>query len=332
MPGKLDTLLRVWLWVVFAYFAWTAYLIGWTDFYAAGGDEFAVGSWAARTRYAGTGLNAVLHLNLSGIAQAVGPLIFLVFVTAVLWPGRRIVNDRFDLFALVAILTGLSLYTFVLIDKPTNYYHSRYYLPVIVPLMFLYAVKSLRGAPGWLFAAITVGTIAISLPFAYQLVSKPPFQNRYDLIEHAESVIPRNAAVLAWGNKGRPFHLMWANVIKYHTGSDYLFIGEDDAKALGWIEQFRCVAEQRPVYVISDRRVDHYLGVAPTREFVHEDRHYPARIPYYPLKPAGMKYQFFYYRIDAGDYPLPVRGAPGPGRESGASAADQRFDCTRSVR
>ncbi len=53
------------------------------------------------------------------------------------WRSDRVCASGRRCFLLAGVLLSLSIYTFMLVDTPFNYYASRYFIPVLVPAAML---------------------------------------------------------------------------------------------------------------------------------------------------------------------------------------------------
>lgn len=304
LEPALEPALRLWFLAILGWFTWTAYRLGWTDHYQVAGQAYAKASWSLRLDYAGTGWGAVSHLNLVSIALGTGIALFVVFVVLVLWPRHRLVRDTFDLIALVGILSTLSLYTFLLFDMPTNYYYSRYFLPVLVPLVMLYALRRLGSARPWLFVGVMVLSLAFAARYTPLLVREPAYQGRVDMARWMKGVIPEGSVVFVAGEPQRELRLLLPMLIHYDLRSSYMYLGPELHAFPGrfWINHQRIAPSAGPVFVVTGSPLPHPLPPAlPAYEevgtYTLRDRFYPLGTEY-PRRSNEVERSFYVYRFE----------------------------------
>jgi len=118
------------------------YLIGWTEYFKpASISEF--NSWSARGAYINRGLFSILHLSLVNMVFASAFFGFIGFVMA---PWIKEFDGRLKLLWLLtcAFVVVFGLYR---PDITNNYYSSRYFYPILVPCLLIFAAFLMAQMP-----------------------------------------------------------------------------------------------------------------------------------------------------------------------------------------
>lgn len=189
MPARLRAWLASWLleanrfaWAsraaaaaVIGLWAVQAHELGWTRRLIGSGSSAS--AWAERDHYAGLGWASLHHLSAVNIARSVAVLpLLLVLLAALTWPRTVHRQGLAARCVVLAALAALGLYSFIVKDIPFNFYGSRYFLPLVVPLVML-AFGVVLAA--WRPAAALVVALAVLGIAGYQtlgLVADPAHQ------------------------------------------------------------------------------------------------------------------------------------------------------------
>ena len=174
-PRRFSLLSRLAVVGVCALWFYQAYMLGWThDLVGTVGSESA---WGERDRYAAHGFASLQHLSAVNLARSVMTLpLIVLLVYGLLWPTqvhRRGLGAR---CVFLAALASLGIYSVIVKDVPFNFYGSRYFLPLAVPLVML-AFGTI--VAGWARMAGCVAFLLVALAggyHAYGLVIDPPYQ------------------------------------------------------------------------------------------------------------------------------------------------------------
>jgi len=158
------------LWVVQAHeLGWTRRLVG-----SVAGSS----AWSERDRYANLGWASLHHLSAVNIGRSVMVVpLLLVLLAALVWPRSLHRQGPAARCVLLAALASLGLYSFIVKDVPFNFYGSRYFLPLVVPLTMLAFGLVLAG---WNKVLATVAALAVLGAAGYHtlgLVAEPAHQN-----------------------------------------------------------------------------------------------------------------------------------------------------------
>lgn len=132
------------------------YLIGWTEYFKP--DSLSeLSSWSARVAYINRGLYSLLHLSLVHIVFASAFLGLLGFAVA---PWLKEFDGRLKLLWLFAcaFVVVLGLYR---PDITNNYYASRYFYPILVPCLLIFAAFLMAQMPRWRVAVVPVLIISV---------------------------------------------------------------------------------------------------------------------------------------------------------------------------
>lgn len=156
---------------------WTvqAYELGWT--HRLIGTVAGSSAWTERNHYAALGWASLHHLSAVNIARSVAVLPLLVVVlSALAWPRQVHRQGMGTRCVLLAALAALGLYSFVVKDIPFNFYGSRYFLPLVVPLVMLGFGAVLAGWRQGLAAAVALAVLAGAGYHTLGLVADPAHQ------------------------------------------------------------------------------------------------------------------------------------------------------------
>ena len=159
-------------------------------------DKFAIkqgidaGTWNLRSDYINKGIKAVSHLNLVNISRAVG-IIGMLFFVAIPFLSYKL-SDVAKTFYYIS-LYGMIVFTVLQMDTPSNYYCSRYFVPVLIPMIVLTLVCSLNKKI-WSIYFIIV-TLLYNHHFWPAFLMGGPKVGQYELLQDALEAIPENAIV-----------------------------------------------------------------------------------------------------------------------------------------
>lgn len=193
-------IIRIWTILILTYTAYKGYILGWTKIMIPSEiSEF--NSWSARTAYANKGLEALLHLNIISILMATSLIVVPVILYIFVFKSKTIFNNNIYISLSYATLTVISIYTFMRIDTTNNYYGSRYFLPILVPLLItLFAIVLSKVNSKILLTLTFVAVITFNFYYDLSLFKKPVFQNRFQVIKEIANNIPAGSYVFLNGD------------------------------------------------------------------------------------------------------------------------------------
>lgn len=172
---------------VFLYAMYKARILATSRLYSFDGDG---GSWNMRNGYMGT-FDAWLHLNFTNISRSVG---HIAFFSVLAFPFFRKKMSEFGYLLYFIIVYSLLYHCIVMLDTPFNYYASRYFYPVITPLVLITFVEIDLKKPFYITTlVVSLAYYALFLP---AFVKGAPFVGKYQMLEETMDVIPENAVVL----------------------------------------------------------------------------------------------------------------------------------------
>lgn len=298
--ARLPWLAPLLLGATLAYSAWHGIALGW-------GNVAAAVPWKAG--YAGRGVLSLAHLSVVSVALALGITFFVVLVGLVLCRPRAVVRDELDLWLVIGALAALAAHVVINPDLRENYYHSRYFLPMVVPFALLYV---LRRAAAWrdrYFCLLVLPVLLFDVVFSGFLLSAPPLQAPMRFARQLQADVPAGSTVLALGSARRTDWLV-ANLVRYDLRSRYLYLGERDGggggEALATAAGLRQQGENG-LFLLSERRLPLLEGTNPVRRYQLRDR--------VPLLWEDVMYPFRYtWHVEA--YNLYDLGS-GPGEHAG---------------
>lgn len=164
------------------------YYLGFSDKYSSGD-----GTWQLRETYANMGWQSLSYLNITNILRATGflyvPFIFLYnFI-------RKNKKDLVPNLLLFVLLYSLFVYTFVQVDTPNNYYASRYFAMIIIPMAAL--LTSTFFTKKVLYSCVGIISAIYFLRYDFLFINTAPFSGQYAILKDALTNIPYGSIVLA---------------------------------------------------------------------------------------------------------------------------------------
>lgn len=153
-------------------------------------EGFDAGTWNLRSEYINKGLKAISHLNIVNIARAVG-IIGLFFFIVIPFLKYEL-SDVAKSFYYIT-LYGMVIFTVFQMDTPSNYYCSRYFAPVLIPMMVLTVVCTLRKKNWCIYFMIVV--LLYNHHFWPAFLLGGPKVGQFELLQDTLSVIPKEAIV-----------------------------------------------------------------------------------------------------------------------------------------
>ncbi|NEX02306.1 hypothetical protein SAMN04487829_1929 [Pseudobutyrivibrio sp. NOR37] len=147
-------------------------------------------SWNLRNSYVGTN-NAFYHLNIVNIARATG---IVILVVVVLFP---IISNHMtrELGCYYGVFLYFLFYNCVItIDTPFNYYASRYFYPILLPMVFI--IFSVLPLSKNVIIACLICAVIFWWQFLPAFAQGGPKVGEYEILEDTLAKIPANSIVL----------------------------------------------------------------------------------------------------------------------------------------
>lgn len=166
-----------------------SYFISFTDRYAIQ-DGFDAGTWNLRSNYVNQGIRAVSHLNLVNIARAIGIIGLLFFIVISVLNYK--LSDTVKSFYFIG-LYGMVVFTVLQMDTPSNYYSSRYFVPVLIPIIILCLTFTIKKR-NWIIYFLLV-VLLYNHYFWPSFLKGGPKVGQYELLQNVLEVIPENAII-----------------------------------------------------------------------------------------------------------------------------------------
>lgn len=168
---------------------WTyqAYILGWSDQLV--GTVAGSSAWSQRDAYAAQGWSSLAHLSVVNIAKAVMVVPLLVLLIWGMFFPRSIFRLGLEVrIGALAAFGALFIFSYLAGDVPFNFYGSRYYLPVVLPLAVLTFGAIISSWPRTRYLAVTAGIVVVSVYHTYGLVAEPAYQGE---LPHLSSLADR---------------------------------------------------------------------------------------------------------------------------------------------
>lgn len=175
--------------VILARTLYYAYFMSFTNKYAIA-EGLDAGTWNLRSNYINQGIKAISYLNLINIARATG-IIGIFILIAIPFLNYKL-SDTVKSFYFVA-LYGMIIFTVFQMDTPSNYYSSRYFVPVLITAIVLCLTWTMR-KKNWIIYFMLVALL-YNHHFWPSFFKGGPKVGQYNLLQDVLEVIPANAVV-----------------------------------------------------------------------------------------------------------------------------------------
>ncbi len=175
--------------MIFASTVYYTYFMCFTDkFIIKDGEDAA--TWIVRNSYVNKGISAISHLNIVNISRAVGIIGILIFI-AIPFLNHELSDITITLYYVG--LYAMIIWTVLQMDTPSNYYCSRYFVPVLIPMIVLSIVSYVK-SQNWCIYFIMI-VLLYSHRFLPAFLMGGPKVGQYELLQDTLEVIPENAIV-----------------------------------------------------------------------------------------------------------------------------------------
>jgi hypothetical protein len=188
-------IIRIWTLVILLFILYHAYELGYTDKYKPG-----LQSDRLRLYYVNTGIAALRYLNFTNIVVGTSFLITPVVLFVLLFKPQLITASRAGVLLTSASLFFLTIFNVLAVDVPLNYYASRYFIPALLPVLFLtFCLILINIRSKWIFAVmvaiLSVVIVLFSIRHDYSLYENQAHPNRYAVIKQVGNYIPPHSYV-----------------------------------------------------------------------------------------------------------------------------------------
>ncbi len=223
------------------------YKLGFTDLYAVEYDRLS--TWGSlRNTYVNKGVLSWSYLNITNILRMTGIIGFLC--TLLIRPSKH------DFIVKILYLVELYCLLYFLVfscDTPLNYYASRYFVPVLLPVITLVIAASIKEKKQ--LGIVIIGALMYFRFFWGAFVTGAPLYGEYDYLKNALDNIPADAIVLCNPNSDYATAYLTENlrlinnnkvfslesideILDYYGDKEYYVVSDDYVKLP---DQFRLV-------------------------------------------------------------------------------------------
>ncbi len=220
---------------------YNGYMLGFTEQFAIP-EGYDAGSWNLRSRYINTGFQALSYLNIVNIGRATGWIGLIVFAMIPLMKHK--VNENTKTFYYMA-LYGLIIFTVLRVDTPFNYYASRYFLPLVVPMVTITLV-SFVSSKNWCIYILCVA-LMYNHHFWPAFLRGAPQYGQYQIMEDVLDVIPAEEVVLC-NEEG--------DYVNARLTSNLRIINQNPVYNLKNYDEVNEFYSERDKYIISEKLLD----------------------------------------------------------------------------
>ena len=205
-------------------------------------DGVDAGTWNLRNEYINKGISAISHLNIVNISRAVGIIGMLIFV---LIPFLNCELPEITKTFYYIALYGMIIWTVLQMDTPSNYYCSRYFVPVLIPMIVLTVVSTVKSKNWCIYFMIVV--VLYSHRFWPAFLMGGPKVGQYELLQDTLEAIPENAIVFCNSE---------SHMINARISSNLRILNDNEVYSLTNIDKVLDFYPNDGAYIISEYEVE----------------------------------------------------------------------------
>jgi hypothetical protein len=278
--------------MLLAVYCYYGYLLGWTNHFR---PKHSSGSaWSKRLEYIDKGIHSIVHLNIVSVALGTSIIVLPSVMLLLLLKTRTLLNRNVNIFLIYATLFVLTENTVLRLDVPFNYYASRYFLPILIPLLYILFATIMDGLNRRILIIPVIAVILLfNVPYVYNLYTHPLYQDNFSVVDSINRYIPKDSYVFLIGNEDLRNYLQLS--LRYTNNSKVIYIDNkgisveklDDrlkgyAHALG-IKTAYCITEDMSIpesisQCLIIKRVNNYYDestvIYPHRTYTNEHTYY----------------------------------------------------------
>ncbi|WP_018248106.1 hypothetical protein [Orenia marismortui] len=289
-------IIRVWIATIVGFTIYKGYQLGWTNSMMPSQNN-AFSNWSLRRLYVDKGLYSLLHLNIVSIMMATSlllvPMIFYFFIVK----PKIILDKGKGTYLSYSFLFVLSIYTFMRIDTPSNYYASRYFLFILVPLIVILSIIILSKIKSKLIILLVLIIIfSFNLTYDYFLYKKPVFQNGFGMAQEITNEIPDGSITFLASDIFSKRLLVQS--LRYLDDLDVIYLGKkskDNLKIIkNKLELYSKELNLKTVYLITDNLLN-------ARQYNKKVRYISSRHPWsiiYPISTHQVNKHYYIYKFN----------------------------------
>lgn len=205
-------------------------------------------SWHIRESYVGTGIEAIWHLNLINILESTSVFSLILLCIYAIKKGTMLSWQK----ALWGVLFfSVFLYTYVQVDTPMNYYGSRYFTPIIIPVICILVSSMIDKR---VFVPFMIWSVVYNLFFDISFIRDSSQMGQYKVLKMSQEVIPKNSIVIMGREANELITILQDNMRRTNNCKVYLS---------GYIDVILEKYKGQKLYIITDTPLentyDYYL-------------------------------------------------------------------------
>lgn len=150
------------------------------------------GSWNLRSRYINTGIKALSYLNLTNLLRATA-IISLVILYLLPFIKKKFTKQQQYMYYI--FLYGMMIYTLLWCDTPFNYYASRYFIPVIIPMVSVLIAMNVRSKK-WLIYICLISLLYFRR-YDFNFLQGAPYVGQFQIMKDSIEEIPKGTIIMA---------------------------------------------------------------------------------------------------------------------------------------
>lgn len=177
--------------VIVGFTFYYGYFLCYSDKFSLDEQMYATSTWKIRNTYVNIGIGAVSYLNLTNILRATGIIGGILFLLIPFFKNRGRLYLKLCYFTTIIIMMVFTIYMW---DTPINYYASRYFAPVLIPLIAIILTLTLENRR--LILLLCVCVWIYNKQYIPSMLTCATHYGQYEILEDALDNIEENAIVM----------------------------------------------------------------------------------------------------------------------------------------
>ncbi len=167
------------------------YFLCFSDKFVLDEEMYAASTWKIRNTYVNTGIGAASYLNIINILRATGVAGGAFFLILPFFKKRAALNLKLFYFTTLLIMVVFTIYMW---DTPINYYASRYFAPVLIPLIVITLTLALEKRRFILLLLMCVWIF--NKQYIPSMLTCATHYGQYEILKDALANIEKNGIVM----------------------------------------------------------------------------------------------------------------------------------------
>lgn len=179
------------IFAIIGFTVYYGYFLCFSDKFFLDEEMYATSTWRLRNTYVNRGIVAASYLNLTNILRATGIMGGMLFLMIPFFKKKTTFISKMCYFTTMLIMMVFTIYMW---DTPINYYASRYFAPVLVPLIVITLTLTLKNRR--LILLLLMCVWIFNKRYIPSMLTCATHYGQYEILEDALAHIEENAIVM----------------------------------------------------------------------------------------------------------------------------------------